>query len=444
MADLTDTPTYDAPEDAASEDATFEENISTEHDVTEDFSLDSMLADMDIPSDTDGSDLEEGHLNNFASPDIDMTTAADVSATDDLDDITDLSDIIDTTHAGEAEEDALIAEILEDTIVLEENIQDEIQSDIKAQLSSLTEGLDDVELGGSAEDSLANETAETTGLSKLAALLDEAPETDNAVGSDLSKTALVGGTLAASLAAAATLKPSALDNLLEDDFDIEKVLDDTADETAANDPEVVEALLDITSDDQAFSDDEDGNIDALLSDIINEADQPAAAETVKGIDEEDIDLGDALAGLLDDSNMLDDDLGTEIDVPELDATDAQTSEADVLAAILNEDPVEDVDVTSEAVEINVETSQTEIADMARKTATDTILDEVTETAASSAFASLTNVVEEKAVVAERGDRIGDLVTEALQPMLKEWLDKNLKGIVERAVTKEVKRISSGK
>jgi len=48
------------------------------------------------------------------------------------------------------------------------------------------------------------------------------------------------------------------------------------------------------------------------------------------------------------------------------------------------------------------------------------------------------------VKAERGDRIGDLVMEALQPMLKEWLDANLKGIVERAVTKEVKRISSGK
>ena len=47
-------------------------------------------------------------------------------------------------------------------------------------------------------------------------------------------------------------------------------------------------------------------------------------------------------------------------------------------------------------------------------------------------------------MADRGDRIGDLVQEALRPMLKEWLDKNLKGIVERAVTKEVKRISTGK
>ena len=75
---------------------------------------------------------------------------------------------------------------------------------------------------------------------------------------------------------------------------------------------------------------------------------------------------------------------------------------------------------------------------------ETILDDVTETATADVFASLNNIVEEKAIKAERGDRIGDLVMEALRPMLKEWLDANLKGIVERAVTKEVKRISSGK
>jgi cell pole-organizing protein PopZ len=76
--------------------------------------------------------------------------------------------------------------------------------------------------------------------------------------------------------------------------------------------------------------------------------------------------------------------------------------------------------------------------------TDAILDEVTETAAAGAFAQLNTVVEDKAIFNERGPRIGDLVQEALRPMLKEWLDANLKGIVERAVTKEVKRISSGK
>jgi hypothetical protein len=76
--------------------------------------------------------------------------------------------------------------------------------------------------------------------------------------------------------------------------------------------------------------------------------------------------------------------------------------------------------------------------------TDAILDEVTETATAGAFAELNQVVEDKAIFNERGPRIGDLVQEALRPMLKEWLDANLKGIVERAVTKEVKRISSGK
>ena len=82
--------------------------------------------------------------------------------------------------------------------------------------------------------------------------------------------------------------------------------------------------------------------------------------------------------------------------------------------------------------------------MPRAAKSDAILDEVTETATADVFASLNKVVEEKATIAERGDRIGDLVQEALRPMLKEWLDANLKGIVERAVTKEVKRISSGK
>lgn len=75
---------------------------------------------------------------------------------------------------------------------------------------------------------------------------------------------------------------------------------------------------------------------------------------------------------------------------------------------------------------------------------ETILDEVTTSSTAEVFASLNQVVEEKAIVAERGDRIGDLVMEALRPMLKDWLDENLKGIVERAVAKEVKRISSAK
>lgn len=77
-------------------------------------------------------------------------------------------------------------------------------------------------------------------------------------------------------------------------------------------------------------------------------------------------------------------------------------------------------------------------------AEDTIIQGEVEQATESAFASLASVVAKKDEVVTSGPAIGDLVKEALQPMLKEWLDKNLKGIVERSVAKEIKRISNTK
>ncbi len=75
---------------------------------------------------------------------------------------------------------------------------------------------------------------------------------------------------------------------------------------------------------------------------------------------------------------------------------------------------------------------------------ETLIDEQTEEITSTAFASLTSAVAEKSLLEENGPPIGELVKEALKPMLQEWLDKNLKTMVQRAVTKEIKRISSGK
>ena len=115
------------------------------------------------------------------------------------------------------------------------------------------------------------------------------------------------------------------------------------------------------------------------------------------------------------------------------------------AVVASKDSVDDV--PRETLEITTEkqANTPKEAHMPVKAVnTDAILDEVTETAAVGAFAELNAVVEEKAVFNERGPRIGDLVQEALRPMLKDWLDENLKSIVERAVAKEVKRISSGK
>jgi len=141
------------------------------------------------------------------------------------------------------------------------------------------------------------------------------------------------------------------------------------------------------------------------------------------------DLQEAQDILTEINKLSEDDASVEGDAPK-DSGEDQIADLEEIAA----------EITPQDTKLTQETA--EMPKAAAKQ--DTIIDQVTEEATAGAFASLNQVVENNAVVQERGDRIGDLVQEALRPMLKEWLDKNLKGIVERAVTKEVKRISSGK
>jgi len=82
--------------------------------------------------------------------------------------------------------------------------------------------------------------------------------------------------------------------------------------------------------------------------------------------------------------------------------------------------------------------------MAKPVKSDVLSDADTQQEVGNAFASLTTTVQEHALAEENGPPIGELVKEALRPMLQEWLDKNLKSMVQRAVTKEIKRISSSK
>jgi cell pole-organizing protein PopZ len=108
------------------------------------------------------------------------------------------------------------------------------------------------------------------------------------------------------------------------------------------------------------------------------------------------------------------------------------------------EPAPEPEITPEAVadEALVQALEEEV--MARTAPLEEILADEVEADTTNAFAELNRLVEEKNIVEESGPRIGDLVQEALKPMLKEWLDENLKSIVERAVQKEVKRIASGK
>ncbi len=60
-------------------------------------------------------------------------------------------------------------------------------------------------------------------------------------------------------------------------------------------------------------------------------------------------------------------------------------------------------------------------------------------AISDAFGSLAQTF-----LAHNARTLEDVVTEMLQPMLKQWLDSNLPSIVERKVKEEIERVSRGR
>lgn len=80
---------------------------------------------------------------------------------------------------------------------------------------------------------------------------------------------------------------------------------------------------------------------------------------------------------------------------------------------------------------------------------DALLSETALEASTTALRNLANlgsgaapaVAAPSAVVFRSGQTVEELVVEALKPMLKEWLDANLPGIVERKVQREVERVS---
>lgn len=65
---------------------------------------------------------------------------------------------------------------------------------------------------------------------------------------------------------------------------------------------------------------------------------------------------------------------------------------------------------------------------------------VAATAAASAFGQLSAAIQMPA----DGRTLEDVVRELLRPLLKQWLDENLPGIVQATVDKEVERIARGR
>ena len=74
----------------------------------------------------------------------------------------------------------------------------------------------------------------------------------------------------------------------------------------------------------------------------------------------------------------------------------------------------------------------------RRTADDRLLSPNSTATVSAAFNSLASTV-----LSENARTLEDIVKEMMRPMLKDWLDENLPGLVERIVRAEIERVARG-
>ena len=409
--------------------------------------------------------VEEDSNTNLMTGAVAVLGAGGIAAAAMSDDVT-----TEATESGEDDLSLMLDNMLEDSASYEEepaNLAEEAVIDPAEDL--ITEDVSDedllaeLDLVEDAPDNLSKSDPDIDLVKSLMANLTEEPLHDEAELSDVEDAEIELDTVEASKSeseAEAETEAEAEAEVVDASFNIEDenlLLDD---ETEVSSDDILEEILSVTIDDEeklleeiAIPDiREAAHVESLsLKDIAAaaEADAQASeaglpASVVAGLAAGAIGGAAAMRGVAaatqkdeaPEDEQSDADIDTiEMDIPNNDDVDTALSKLDDLLA---------EEISAEHDTLTPDPIIEETPEMPRAKKTDAIIDEVTETASAGAFASLNQVVEEKATIAERGDRIGDLVQEALRPMLKEWLDANLKGIVERAVTKEVKRISSGK
>lgn len=115
------------------------------------------------------------------------------------------------------------------------------------------------------------------------------------------------------------------------------------------------------------------------------------------------------------------------------------------------DPVRASEMPQPAVEPGPETGLTGHRLSGNRLAAEGLVDTAAAASAAQAFARLSQVVQESGLApgaveappasAGGGLTVEELVREALRPLLKDWLDRNLPPLVERIVEREVARLT---
>ena len=165
-----------------------------------------------------------------------------------------------------------------------------------------------------------------------------------------------------------------------------------------------------------------------------EVEQPAAAESSPA--------------LMDETPAMQEPVASEEDVLELtDTYEAPAAESigdlDVSPAEPEVDPFP-VEAVSESVFAPEPEHPADTASVSPSTPYDTLVGDSAAASAASAFAGLASSLkksEPMELATPPGPTLDELARALLRPMLKEWLDANLPGIVEAQVRKEVERIA---
>jgi cell pole-organizing protein PopZ len=116
---------------------------------------------------------------------------------------------------------------------------------------------------------------------------------------------------------------------------------------------------------------------------------------------------------------------------------AETPAVESLVAAFSTTPVAAGDDSTPDIDSTKETDPVDTTPAAEG-----LVSDMAVASSTSALARLTKAMapEERKPSALAGRSMDDFMTELLRPMLKEWLDQNLAGIVERIVEQEVKKL----
>jgi len=193
---------------------------------------------------------------------------------------------------------------------------------------------------------------------------------------------------------------------------------------------------------------------ASIRRIISEDDAPAETAPAATAESEsapeaasaEAEAEDVSPALMDETPSMEEPASSEEDVLEL--TDTYEAPAAESIGDLDVSPAADVDpfpveAVSESVFAPEPEHPADTTSHGAPTGYDTLVGDSAAASAASAFAGLASSLKksEPMETTPSGPTLDELARALLRPMLKEWLDANLPGIVEAEVRKEVERIA---